>query len=261
MSRVVAVIQARMGSTRLPQKVLTDIVGKPMLWHVINRLKKAKFIDEIIVATSEKEEDELIINLAQENGVKGFAGSEEDVLDRYFQAAKNYKADVIVRITADCPLIDPDVVDKVIKYFLENDYDYVSNTDDMGGRKARKPTYPDGLDTEVFSFAVLERTWKEAKMLSEREHVTSYIWKHPKIFKISSIKCDENLSNMRWTVDRKEDLMFVRAVYKKLYRTDTIFNMNDILSLLKTHPELMNINRGITRNEGYRKSLEKDKET
>ena len=261
MIKVVAIVQARVGSTRLHQKVLIDIVGKPMLWHVINRLKKAKFVDEIIVATTMKEEDAPIINLAQENDVTGFAGNEKDVLDRYFQAAEIHKADVIVRITADCPLIDPEVVDRVIKYFLENDYDYVSNTDDVGERKVRKPTYPDGLDTEVFSFDCLERTWKEAKMSSEREHVTSYMWKNPEIFKLGSVKCDQDLSNMRWTVDLEEDLMFVREVYKHLYKKGRIFSLNDILSLLKSHPELMRINRGITRNEGYHKSLEKDMET
>jgi spore coat polysaccharide biosynthesis protein SpsF len=259
MSRVIGIVQARVGSTRLPRKVLKDIVGKPLLWHVINRLKKAKLIDEIVVATTTKEEDEPIIKLAKDNDVKSYAGSEEDVLDRYYQAAKIHKADVIVRVTADCPLLDPDVVDKVIKYFLGNDFDYVSNADNVGGRKVRKPTYPDGLDTEVFSFDALERAWKEAKMSFEREHVTPYIWKHPEIFKVGSVKCNEDLSHMRWTVDYEEDLMFVREVYKRLYRKGEIFHMKDILTLLRAHSELMDINRKIVRNEGYFKSLEKDK--
>ena len=258
MSGVVAIVLARVGSTRLTQKVLKDIVGKPLLWHVINRLKKAKLIDEIVVATTTKEEDEPIIKLAKDNDVKSYAGSEEDVLDRCYQAAKIHKADVIVRITADCPLIDPNVVDKVINYFLDNDFDYASNTN-VGVRVLCKQAYPDGLDTEVFSFDALERAWKEAKLPSEREHVTPYIWKHSGVFKVGSIECDEDLSHMRWTVDYEEDLMFVREVYKRLYRKGEIFHMKDILTLLRVHPELMNINREIMRNEGYFKSLEKDK--
>ena len=258
MSRTVAIVQARMGSTRLPQKVLRDIVGKPLLWHMINRLKKAKLIDEIMLATTTKEEDEPIIKLAKDNDVKSYAGSEEDVLDRYHQAARIHKVNVIARITADCPLIDPDVVDKVVKYFLDNDFDYVSNTC-VGVRVDCKPTYPDGLDTEVFSFDALERAWKEAKLPSEREHVTPYIWKHSTIFKVGCIGYDEDLSHMRWTVDYEEDLMFVREVYKRLYRKGAIFHMKEILTLLSAHPELMDINRGIIKNEGYFESLEKDK--
>ena len=258
MSRIVAIIQARVGSTRLPQKILKEIAGKPLLWHVIQRLKKATLITEIIVATTTKEEDKPIIKIASDASTKTFVGSEEDVLDRYYQAAKTYKADIVVRITADCPLIDPGEVDKLVKYFLYDNFDYVSNTcpdEDAGCRQ----TYPDGLDAEVFSFKALEHAWKDAKLLSEREHVTPYIRKHSEIFKVGYMGYIEDLSHMRWTIDYPEDLTFVREVYKLLYEQGNIFSMKDVLTLLSEHPELKNINSKIIRNEGYTKSLKQDK--
>lgn len=247
-----AIIQARMGSTRLPGKVLADIAGKPMLWHVISRMKYAKRIDDIIVATTILSEDKQILELASEMGIKSYAGSREDVLDRYYQAAIIYKADVIVRITADCPLIDPNIIDRTIEFYLTHDFDYVST--------AIKPTYPDGIDTEVFSFVILEKAWKEASFASEREHVTPYIRKNSQIFRIKSLENDEDLSYMRWTVDEERDLGFVREVYKRLYcKKGNIFYMKDVINLLRTHPQIMNINKGILRDEGYLKSLREEK--
>ena len=251
MGKVVAVIQARIGSTRLPKKVLKKIVGKPMLWHVVNRVKKAKLADEVVLATTFKEEDKPLLELARKSGVKSFAGSEEDVLDRYFQATTKFGADVIVRVTADCPLIDPEVVDKVIKRFSDGGFDYVSNI--------VKPTYPDGLDVEVFSYNALKAAWGGAKRSSEREHVTAYIRSHPEMFKIGSVEYEKNLSEMRWTVDTEKDLKFVREVYKRLYKKGGVFLMKDVLKLLEKQPKLAEINRGIARNEGYLKSLREDR--
>lgn len=249
--KVVLIIQARVGSTRLPGKVLKDISGKPMLWHVINRVKKAKLINQIILATTNKKEGLPLIEIASEEGIESYAGSEEDVLDRYFQAATKYKADVIVRITADCPLIDPKVMDKAIEHFMKGNFDYVTNT--------IKYTYPDGLDVEVFSYNALKKAWTEAKFPSEREHVTSYMRKHIEKFKIENVENDENIGHLRWTVDEEKDLEFVREVYKNLYKEGEIFYMEDVLKLLKEKPELVEINKKIIRNEGYLKSLEKDK--
>lgn len=246
-----AIIQARMGSTRLPKKVLKNIENKPMLWHIIQRVKKAELVDKIIIATTIKEEELPIAGVAEKTRVDFFRGSENDVLDRYYRAAKKYKAKVIVRITADCPLIDPRIVDKVVKYFLENDFDYVGNT--------LKRTYPDGLDTEVFSYRALEKAWREAKKSSEREHVTSYIWNHPQMFKLSNVENNKDFSYMRWTVDEERDLKFVREIYKRLYKKGKIFYMRDVLKLLKRYPELMDINKNIVTNEGYLKSLKEDK--
>jgi len=249
--KIVAIIQARMGSTRLPGKALKEISGKPLLWHVINRVKKAKLIDQIVLATTDKKEDLKLIEIASETGIGNYAGSEEDVLDRYFQAATKYKADIIVRITSDCPLIDPIIIDKVINHFLSDNFDYVSNT--------IKCTYPDGLDVEVFSYNSLKKAWNDAKLPSEREHVTPYIIKHKEIFKIGNFENDEDLSHLRWTVDEERDLEFVREIYKRLYKEGEVFYMENVLELLKKNPELIEINSKIIRNEGYLKSLEKDK--
>lgn len=249
----VAIVQARMGSTRLPGKVLKDVSGKPILWHVIDRLRYSNLIDEIIIATSTNHKDDAILKFATENGIKSYAGSENDVLDRYYQTAKKFRVEIIVRITADCPLLDPHEVDKVIRRFTEGDFDYVNPGLDSN--------YPDGVaEVEVFTFKALEKAWKEAKKPSEREHVTPYIWNHPKKFKLGKIQYKENLSHMRWVVDVERDLTFVREIYKRLYKNGKIFHMEDVLKLLKEHPELMEINQGIIRNEGYLRSLKKDQE-
>ena len=251
MKKVVAIIQARMGSKRLPGKVMKEIVGKPMLYYVINRVKYAKELDNIVIATTNLKEDSQILDLASEMGVISYAGSENDVLDRYYQSAIISKAEVIVRITADCPLADPNVIDKVVRYYLINDFDYVGTS--------IIPTYPDGIDVEVFSFTSLKKAWSEAKLSSEREHVTPYIWKNPNIFKIGNLKNAKDISYMRWSVDDQRDLEFMREVYKRLYVTDTLFYMEDVVDLLMKNPELMDINKDIARNEGYFKSLEEDK--
>ncbi len=237
--KVSAIIQARMSSTRLPDKVLANIEGKPMLWHVINRLKRTELINEVIVATTTNRKDEPIIELAKETGVESFSGSEEDVLDRYYQAAKKYKVDVIVRITADCPLIDSQIADKVIKYYLnnKNKFDYVSNI--------LVRTYPRGLDTEVFSFNALEKSWYKTKKLYEREHVTPYICEHPETFRLANVENSKDLSYMRWTVDEEKDLEFVREVHKRLYKKGVVFLMQDVLNLLEKESELSKINREI----------------
>lgn len=248
--KVVAIIQARVGSTRLPRKVQKSIAGRPMLWHVIERVKRAKLVDEVVLATTSKEEDKPLLDLVKESGIKGYAGSDEDVLDRYFQAATQFGADVIVRITADCPLIDPEIIDKVVKHFLDGDFDYVTNT--------LKPTYPDGLDVEVFSYEALRKAWGEARMASEREHVTPYIRKHPELFRFRNVEHEKDFSSMRWCVDTEKDLEFVREIYKRLYGKGKIFGMREVLNLLEKHPELMEINKGIARNEGYAKSLRED---
>lgn len=251
MNKIAAIIQARMGSSRLPKKVLAKIEGKPMLWHQVNRLKQSKFSPEIIIATSNLEQDKPILDLANQLNVKSYAGSHEDVLDRYYQASLINKIDIIVRITADCPLLDSEVFDKVLNTFLEGDYDYVSNV--------RPATYPDGLDVEVFSFVTLKKTWNNARLSSEREHVTGYIATHLNEFKNLNVTNSVDLSDLRWTVDEKEDLEFVRSIYKNLYHKNPNFLMKDILDLLKGKPELIEINKGFIRNDGYLKSLQNDK--
>ena len=251
MSKIHVIIQARMGSTRLPNKVLKEILKKPMLWHLVNRLKHSKFNPVIIIATTNAKEDKRIIDFANQLNLKSYAGSMNDVLDRFYQAALIFRAEIYVRITADCPLMDPEVFDKVVQVFLENDTDFTSNT--------HPPTYPDGIDIEVFSFETLEKTWKEARLASEREHVTAYIWKNPDIFKLGNVYNDNDLHELRWTVDQEEDFLFVTEIYSNLFPNKEIFLMNDILKLLKEKPELLEINNNILRNEGYWKSVKNDR--
>lgn len=234
---VAAIIQARMGSKRLPKKILTDIAGKPMLWHVVNRLKHSELIDNIIIATSRNSRDDAVEKFCRSNKIKFFRGSEKDVLDRYYRTAGFYKINSIVRITADCPLIDPVVADKVISKFMKSRCDLASN--------AINRTYPRGLDTEVFSFLSLEKCRKHAKKKYQREHVTPWLYENPKSFKLCSVKNNKDLSHLRWTVDEKADLKFVREIYKRLYRDKKIFLMKDVLGVLKKEPYLSDINKNI----------------
>ncbi|MFB3924422.1 MAG: aminotransferase class III-fold pyridoxal phosphate-dependent enzyme [Syntrophales bacterium] len=246
--KTVAVIQARMNSTRLPGKVLMDIAGRPMLRHVVDRAAMARYVDLVVVATSDNPADDRIVSYCKDNGIAYFRGSESDVLDRFYRAAGNYGADAVVRITADCPLIDPGVMDRVIRTYLEGNCDYVTNR--------LQYTYPDGLDVEVFSFDALEDAWRKARMPAEREHVTPYFRRSSK-FRIQNVACETDLSSrdLRWTVDDASDLEFVRAVYARLEALENRFGMREILELLDREPGLMNISGHAVRNEGYYKSL------
>lgn len=247
-----AVIQARMGSTRLSGKVMLEISGKPVLWHVINRVSKSKLIDGLVVATTANREDDTIEKFCNQISVTVFRGSEDDVLDRYYQCARKLNIENIVRITADCPLHDPAVIDLVIERYRQGNYDYVSNID--------PPTYPDGIDVEVFSFRALDSAWRNASLVSEREHVTPYIRKHGDLFKISNVKNNEDLSSYRWTLDQAEDFEFIQKIYKKFDESNIDeFYTQDIIGLLEKNPELTGINSAIARNEGYAKSVNKDK--
>jgi spore coat polysaccharide biosynthesis protein SpsF (cytidylyltransferase family) len=241
-----------MGATRLSGKVMLTILGKPVLWHVVNRVSRAKLIDELVVATTNRPKDDVIEKFCRENNTSIFRGQEKDVLDRYYQCAKKYNMENIVRITADCPLHDPQIIDLVIERYEEGDYDYISNGD---------PTsYPDGIDLEVFSFSALEKAWNNAKLSSEREHVTPYIRKNKNLFRVGNVQNETDLSEFRWTLDQEEDFRFIKAVYEKLSESKSdIFYMNDILELIDKCPELLRINSNIVRNEGYQRSLKNDK--
>ncbi|HEX3145724.1 MAG TPA: glycosyltransferase family protein [Pyrinomonadaceae bacterium] len=245
---IVAIIQARMASTRLPGKVLAKLGDRPLLAQVVNRASRARLLNTILVATSTSQSDDAIKDFCEAGAVRLFRGSEQDVLDRYYQAAKFVQADVVVRLTADCPLLDPAVIDKVVEVFTRGDFDYVANV--------LVCTYPDGLDTEVFSFPVLERAWREAQLSSEREHVTPYMRNHPDLFRLKNVTHSEDLSSLRWTVDEPRDLEFARAIYARF--GEQRFDMNDVLKLLRDQPDLAELNSGIARNEGYSKSLQED---
>ena len=241
--KVVAIIQARMGSTRLPEKVMKNILGKPVILWDLDRVSLSKLIDEIVVAIPYGTENDVIADTIKEYNDKIVIakGSENDVLDRYYQAAVQTNADVVVRITSDCPLIDPFVIDNVIKHFLDNDCDYCSNS--------LTRTYPRGLDTEVFSFKALETAWNEAKKDYEREHVTPYIIKDPDKFKSLNVANDIDLSHLRWTLDTKEDFEFICTIYEKIYSKKQLFLMNDVLELLDREPKLIDINSHIEQKQ------------
>jgi glutamate-1-semialdehyde 2,1-aminomutase/spore coat polysaccharide biosynthesis protein SpsF len=248
-ARTVAIVQARMGSTRLPGKVLADVGGRPMLWHVVSRLRRARRVDAVGVATTVSAADDPVAAFCRDEGVPCVRGSEHDVLDRYRQAAHALGAETVVRITADCPLLDPAVVDRVVDTFAAGEYDYACNV--------LRPTYPDGLDVEVFSRAALERTWREAEGPAEREHVTVYLRSSGRFRVAPNVESEPDLSGqgLRWTVDSPADLEFVRRVYAALGSDGAAFGLPEVLRLLKEHPEMGEINSDAVRNEGYYLSL------
>jgi spore coat polysaccharide biosynthesis protein SpsF len=234
--KVIAIIQARMGSTRLPGKVLLDLVGEPMLARVVYRTRRAQTLDEVVVATTLQPADEAIMRLCAERGWPCFRGSEEDVLDRYYRAAVAHQADTIVRITSDCPLIEPEAVDRVVREFLERQpgLDYACNV-------LPRRTFPRGLDTEVMRFDVLERAWREDTNPAWREHVTLYIQRNPDLFCIHGVINEVDYSHMRWTVDTPEDLAFVRRIYDHFGHD--FFSWREVLAVLEQRPEWLEINR------------------
>lgn len=237
--KTVVIIQARMGSTRLPGKVMMKLCGKIVLEHIITRVKQAKEIDDIVIATTVQEEDNSIVEEARKLGVKFFRGSEEDVLSRYYYAAKENNADIVVRITSDCPLIDPKIVDGIISLYKKNKYDLVTNA----GSDLSQRTYPRGLDTEVFSFEKLENAYIEAKKNYQREHVTPFIYENST--NIFYYKNDIDYSKHRWTLDTEEDSELINKIYEELYNGKHDFYLEEILELFKRQPDLFNINKYI----------------
>lgn len=249
---ILAMLQARVSSSRLPGKVLKPILGVPMLGRQIERVQRAKSIDRLLVATSNDVTDNPIEQWCRQSGVECFRGNLDDVLDRFYQAAKPIDPEHVVRLTGDCPLADPDLIDEVIQFHISGDFDYSTN--------AIEPTYPDGLDVEVFRFACLEQAWREAKLPSQREHVTPFIHQQPDRFRIGLFKNPINLSHFRWTVDEALDFELIRRIYEALYPIDAKFKSQDILAFLDENPELKTLNISYDRNEGFQKSLLKDKQ-
>ncbi len=245
--KVTAIIQARVGSSRLPGKVLLPLEDKTVLDHVIERTARAKLIDEVIVATTLKKEDLPIIRLVSNKGFRVFAGSEKDVLDRYYQCARLVCADHIVRITADCPLVDPKIIDLVVERHLKSNADITQND-----------LYPDGFDVTVFTYDILRRAWKEARLMSEREHVTPYMFKIAE--KVEKVVCPEDLYHVRLTLDRPEDYKVLKKVFEGVYTKKRDFSFEDVMEFLRRNPDVLKINAHIDRDEGYKKSLQEDRE-
>ena len=250
---ILAIIQARMGSSRLPGKVLLDLAGRPVLWHAVSRVRKARQVDQVLVATTDQLSDEPIRRFCAEQQVQCFGGSEQDVLDRFVQAARfagATESDAIVRITADCPLVDPDVIDQVVEAYQQAGVDYASNIN--------PPTFPDGLDVEVFSFSALRTAWREAALVSEREHVTPYLRNHPEKFSAHNVTHGTDLSALRWTLDEPADYALLQRLVAELDRNQPEFHLADVLQVLAVHPEWQEMNRDFQRNEGYAKSLRQE---
>jgi spore coat polysaccharide biosynthesis protein SpsF len=235
---IIAIVQARFGSTRLPGKIFKPLADKPMIWHVVDRLSYTKMLDKIVIATTTLFEDNQVEQFCNINNISFYKGSSNDVLSRYYQTAKNYNAEIVIRVTSDCPVIDPVIIDAMLKQFIQEDHiDYLSNT--------LERTFPRGLDAEIFTFAALEKTFNEAKLDYEHEHVTPYIYNNPELFTIKNYANETDLSSYRWTVDTSEDFRFIEEIYNSLYKKDKIFLCKDILQLIEKHPELTKINQDI----------------
>lgn len=242
---ITAIIQARTWSTRLPNKIFAKIKGKPLIWHIVDRINKSKYIQEIVVATTTNTNDNEIEKWCKENNTKVFRWDEDDVLSRYYHAAVASKATTIVRITADDPFKDPEIIDKVIEIYQNNNLDFAYNN--------KPPTFPEGLDTEIFSFGALEKAFIESKDVFEREHVTQYFYRNPDKFKQMNWKNDIDLSYCRRTIDTDDDLTMAREVYENLYKEWKIFLMKDIIKLLKEKPNIATLNAKVKRSFMYKK--------
>ena len=237
MTQIIVIVQARMGSTRLPGKVLKHVLGRPLLHYLFERLRRITKAQNAVIATTKDPKDDPIVDFCNHEGISYFRGSEEDVLDRYLQAARFFSADVIVRVTSDCPLIDPELIDQVIEFFLNHQYDYVSNTQE------RK--FPRGMDVEIFSFKSLEDAANQVTLQEEREHVTLHLYRHPERYSIGKFPWDKDDSQYRLTVDTPEDFELISKILAALYPNNPQFNLKDILHLLQQHPEWAEINAHI----------------
>lgn len=249
--RTLAILQARMSSSRLPGKTMKKIIGRPMLELQIERIKRSKKIDKLILATSTNTEDNEIEALCKKLGLACFRGDLENVLDRFYNACKPYNVENIVRLTGDCPLTDPEKIDELISFFQNADFDYVAN--------CTYPTLPHGLDAEIFSKDALEKAYKNATLPSEKEHVTTYIKNPDHGFSIGHLRYDGKHAHLRWTVDEPQDFELVKKIYERLYPKNPEFTTADIIQLMDNHPELLSINTGLYRDEGYQKSLKQDR--
>ncbi len=247
---ILGILQVRYSSLRLPKKALKTILGKPMLLHQIERLQNCKMIDKIVVATSVEKSDDIIEHTCFNNDIEVFRGDLNNVLNRFYQCAKLFPSEHIVRLTGDCPLVDWMLIDQMIQYCLEHDFDYVKTS----------LKFPDGLDAEIMTMDALKEAKSNAFLPSELEHVTQYIVNRPEYFNNGIYQFNKDLSHLRWTVDEPEDFILVQKIYQYLYRKNPVFLTDDILNLLHEHPELNHINNRFIRNEGLKNALKRDKE-
>lgn len=243
---IVAIIQARCGSTRFPNKIFAEINGKPLIWHVINRLKFSQKINRILLATTTSPSDDKLEKWAENNEVEIYRGQENDVLNRFYEGAKLTNADIIVRITADDPFKEPRLIDDAIGIMQSGNYDFVCNNN--------PPSFPEGVDVEVLTFDALSESEKESNSDFEREHVTQYIYHNLSKFKTFNLENNENLSYLRWTIDTTQDFELVCNIYDKLDKRDgSIFHMDEIIKYINENPEVGKMNSNVPRSELYKK--------
>ena len=250
---ILTVIQARRGSSRLPDKVLKPVLDTPVLIKMIERVQASTLHGQLVVATTCEEQDQVIAELCNEHRIHCYKGHATDLLDRHYQVALQYGADAVVKIPSDCPLIDPQIIDEVLQYFIShsNEFDYVSNL--------HPATWPDGNDVEIMHLQTLERAWKEASRDFEREHTTPYIWENPGKFRIGSVLWNtgkDYSTSHRWTLDYPEDYIFIKKVYEALYFTHPLFTCDDILQLLNEKPDIADINKTHTGEYWYKNHLD-----
>ncbi len=238
---IVAIVQGRMGSSRLPGKVMLDLGGMPMIARMVHRVRRARMISRVVIATTDDAADDPLADYCQKQGFPLYRGSQFDVLDRYYQAALLFSADVVVRITADCPMIDPAEIDRTVQRFFESGADFAANR----LPPPLKRTTPIGFDTEVCTFAALARAWREADQKFEREHVMPYLYATPGRFKVEVVDHDPDLSHLRWTVDTPEDLALARKVYAAFGNRDD-FTFADLMALFDAHPDWLDLNAGVS---------------
>lgn len=251
-THVTAIIQARMKSTRLPNKVMMEVLGRPLLWHMLKQLSYSQYLTDVIVATSDSPEDRAILAFCDRYGIRSFAGSENDVLDRFYCACLQYNVATVVRLCGDCPLIDPKLVDWVVasylKYHDSGGLDYIHSGS----------SYPDGIvDTEVFEFTMLEKCWSSVVSSADREHVTSYIRKHPEVFSVYTLEHNSDLHNLRLTVDDWKDFALVGNIISELFNNDKPILLGDVLEFLGSNPHLVALNRG-TERDAWRRDTQED---
>ena len=250
MKKIVTVIQARTGSSRLPGKVTKEILGRSLLIRMVERVQASTLKGCIVVATTTDKEDDVIEDICQDNRILCYRGSALDLLDRHYQAGKWQEADAVVKIPSDCPLIDPRVIDKVLQYYLDNNFEYVSNL--------HPATYPDGNDVEVMNFSTLEKAWREAKKDFEREHTTPYLWEHPEKFSIGNVVWGSGLDysmSHRFTIDYAEDFVFIKTIFESLYPKNHNFGLQEILELLRVNPHIAAINEKYAGVNWYRNHI------
>lgn len=238
-----AIIQARMGSTRLPGKVLKQLNGKPLLANIISRIEKCKKIDQVMVATTTNPNDDKLVDWCLKNQIKCFRGDENNVLKRYYDAATFIHADIVVRITADDPFKDPQIIDAVVDQLQTNQLDFSFNN--------CPPSFPEGLDTEVFTYSAIKRAYESQTTDFEKEHVTQYFYHNPKDFKMKNYSYNKDISYLRLTVDSEEDFLLAKKIYKVLSPHGEMFYLNDIMQLFEREPELFQINQNVKRSAMY----------